>query len=824
MIIKRIFQGLLLLTGIICICSFAGVQDDPITRIRRQLETWATDEPVEKVYLHLDKPYYAAGDDIWFKAYVVSGPLHRLSSLSSILNVELINGSDSIIQSVKLALDSGTASADFALPDTLHQGNYRIRAYTNYMRNAGSEYFFDKQLAIINTADPVKKNKKIAVRSRTVGNGNATGRTDVQFFPEGGYLVNGVASKVAFKAIAPNGLGVPVKGTVVDNRGRQITQFATTHLGMGVFELIPVAGLTYTARITDTGGSVVTIPLPNVQQNGQTLAVNYNSQGSLTASILLSRSSLSDRQNTQLTLVAQSSGKICYTGKTNPGVAVTTLAIPKNILPTGIVQFTLFSPTGEPLNERLVFIQNTDQLNLKLATDRQVYAPRQKVQLTLTSQNNNGQPAAGNFSVSVTDETRVPVDEDSENNIMASLLLTSDLRGYVEQPAWYFNSTDDNRRTALDNLMLTQGYRRFDWKRALNAAAPAKRYLPETSLQISGTVVTTGGKPVINAKVKLFDLDSIQFTRDTTTDEHGRFVFKNLTFEDSVRFIVQARTAKNKKNVDIKMDRMMPPNASENKGRPNLQVDFANRFGVFAKSSKQLYEAERRYGLGNHVISLQEVVIREKRQAVRNSSNLNGPGNADQIIKGKELQMMGCPNISDCLQGRLLGVNFRNGIAYSTRDYRPMQLIVDGVYMEPDFLNTINYNDIQAIEVLRNIGLTAIYGGRGASGVLLITTKRGDENDEPEPIYGRGITTYYPKGYYKARQFYSPMYDKAETNKQLADLRTTILWNPKVTTGRDGTASLNYFNAGGKGTYRIVIEGIDNEGHIGRQVYRYTIQ
>jgi hypothetical protein len=153
-----------------------------------------------------------------------------------------------------------------------------------------------------------------------------------------------------------------------------------------------------------------------------------------------------------------------------------------------------------------------------------------------------------------------------------------------------------------------------------------------------------------------------------------------------------------------------------------------------------------------------------------------------------------------------------------------MQLIVDGVYSEPGFLNSLNYVDIQSIEVLRSVEYTAIYGGQGGSGVFLVTTRRGGEYDYPEPIYGKGITTWYPKGYYKERVFYSPRYDNSKTNKKLANLRTTIFWQPNLITKKNGTASFEYFNAGAKGNYRVVVEGIDNNGNLGRQVYHYQVQ
>ena len=651
------------------------------------------------------------------------------------------------------------------------------------------------------------------------------GKTDVQFFPEGGDLVAGITTTVAFKAVTPNGLGVDIKGTVTGSNGQQVTQFTSSHLGMGQFELTPVEGVAYQANIIDADGKTSTYPLPAVITKGYVLNITDNTQN-LHVRVSASKSLLTGNSNAQLTLVAQSGGKIYYTEKINPQSAIFTLTILKSIFPTGIVQFTLFSPAGEPLKERLVFIQNADKLHLVVTTDKQTYAPRQKVSMSLSAQNRDNQPLTGNFSVSVTDETKMPVNEDDENNIMANLLLTSDLRGYVEQPAYYFKKNDDKARVDLDILMLTQGYHRFEWQKILNSPVSANQFQPENSLQVAGTVLTVGGKPVANARVKLYNLDSIQFTRDTVTDLNGRFVFNNLTFNDSVRFIIQARTSKNKKNVDIKMDNVLPVNTSTNRHMPSYDINITNDLSVYAQSSKLLYAEQRKFGLGNHVISLQEVVIREKKQALKHSANLNGPGNADQIIMGRSFRDLGCIRIADCLEGRLVGVIFRNGVAYSTRDfYKPMQLIVDGVYVDPGYLNVLNYIEVQSIEVLRNAGSTAIYGGRGGSGVLVITTRNGDDNDDyPAPIYGRGITTYYPKGYYKARTFYSPRYDDPKTNKQLADLRTTIFWKPNLITGKDGKTTFGFFNAGTPGMYRVVIEGIGGDGNIGRYVYRYKVQ
>ncbi|MBD1394036.1 TonB-dependent receptor plug domain-containing protein [Mucilaginibacter glaciei] len=804
---KRFFFGFIAAIGLSGLLGFA-VYDDPIDQIVQQINRWGSERPIEKVYLHLDKPYYAAGDDIWFKAYVTAGLKHQLTTISGIVNVDLLDANGVVKQSVKLALKDGTAAGDFALPDTLRGGSYHIRAYTNYTRNAGSDYFFDRPLSIINnTLSSNNSADKTPVKSITVANFQA-GKFGTQFFPESGNLVAGIPTKVAFKAIGADGLSEEAKGTITDNNGKQVAQFTSSHLGMGMFELTPVAGNTYTANIIYTSGVTQVVKLPAVSDQGYVLSVDNSNTQNLQIKIS------ARNQSDNVLLIGQSNGKVYYSSKAKPGLT----SISKSTLPAGIVQFTLFSAGGEPMNERLVFIQQPDKLRLSLAGNLQTSAPRQKVQFTVAA--DNGKPAAGSFSVAVIDESKVPFNDDDENNIMASLLLTSDLKGYVEQLAYYFNNFNNKTRADLDLLMLTQGYRRFDWKEIMNGSLPANTFDPEKALQVYGTVNTPGGKPVANAKIKLIDFDNIEYTMDAVTDARGRFAFTNLTFPDSVRFILQARTDKNKKDVVIKMDSIAPPI-----GSTYTVITRTADLSVYAGASKALYQAQMRFGVGNHVIPLREVIIRAKKQALKYSANLNGPGNADQVILGKDLQL-GCIRISDCLQGRLVGVTFRNGIPYSTRSFnRPMQVILDGIYVDADFINSINYNDIQAIEVLRNGASTSIYGGRGGSGVMLITTKRGGDTETYDgPITGRGIKVTYPKGYLKERTFYSPDYNTPKENKQLADLRSTIYWNPSVNTGSDGKASFDYFNAGSKGSYRVIIEGVDNEGNIGRQVYRYKVE
>jgi hypothetical protein len=901
---RKLIIGMLLAASVFTLAGFIVADDYPIQKIAIQLNKWALKNPVEKVYLQLDKPYYATGDDIWFKAYVTIGSQHQLTNLSGVLNVELIDDKDSVKQHIKLPLINGLTYGDFALPDTLAEGNYRIRAYTNWMRNAGPEYFFDQHISIVNAVDN-KVNARAAYTFATqngqqkvnaiinytdpeglaysnkevkysvelgpkqiargkgltddkgnislsfintlkepVNSGRITtniqidksslvtkilpvkatsGNVDVQFFPEGGSLITGVTSKIAFKAVGADGLGTDIKGTVTDDAGNTVTTFSSQHLGMGEFMLNPQAGKTYKAHIIYADGSDNTIALPKTLDRGYVFVVDSKDSSKLKIKITTNIQTIESDPDDTLSLIAQCDGGVYYAAKSNPGVSSFVATLDKNRFPSGVVQFTLFSSKGEPLNERLVFIQNNDQLKLDVKAEK-TYAPRQKVKIQLNATNADAKPVVGSFSVAVTDETKVPQDENFASTILTNLLLTSDLRGYVEQPNYYFNNISEKTRADMDVLMLTQGYHRFEWKKVLNDDLPEATYQPEKTLRISGHITTLGGKPVPNGKVTLLSTGHGTFFADTVTDENGRFAFNNMAFPDSIKFVIQARTGKDRRNVKIELDDVIPQGADHDKNAADVQVNIYDGLSSYVQSSKDLFNQQLKYGLAKHTIVLKEVVITDKRLKIKSSSNLNGPGNADQVLIGDEIPV-GCSTLDQCLQGVLFGVVFRNGIPYSTRGGM-MTVSLDGVFISSDEFDMINIADIGSIEVLRTIAYMGIYGSQsGPGGVILLTSKTGDELSKErynQPI--PGIVVYTPIGYSKIRTFYSPQYDDPKTNQAIADQRSTIYWNPNIITNKSGNASFEYFNAGSKGTYRVIIEGIDIDGNLARQVYRYKVE
>ncbi|MDB5286806.1 MAG: hypothetical protein JWR05_1755 [Mucilaginibacter sp.] len=771
----------------------------------------------EKAYLHFDKPYYAAGDTVYFKAYVTLGGQHLPSKLSGVLHVDLVNTANAIDQTIKLQLINGTAQGDFALADTLPKGNYRIRAYTQWMRNIGDDTFFEQVI-------PVGSLKNTALKAAT--NTPKQGMPDIQFFPEGGEFLEGVSTKVAFKAVNASGAGVDVKGILTDNTNKEVARFASAHLGMGFFNLLPEAGKTYSAKVFYADGSQITINLPKVKPEGIILTANNDSLAKISLKIITNKAYFEKNKYQEFTVKVVSGGKIT-SFKSKLDYEIMRFDVQKKNLRTGIAQITLYTANNEPLSERLLFVQSPDLLNVGINTDKQEYKNREKVNINITAKNQADQPSAGNFSVSVTDESKVPVDENNESTILTNLLLTTDLKGYVEQPNYYFADNADERISHLDILLLTQGYRNYVWKPEADSLI---KYQPETQLQIAGKLKNYSGKQAVaNGKLSLMSPDGGPVLSQTSGPQ-GEFAFPNLMFAGYTKFIVNGATAKGDNNVKISLDKEVVWATANTLLSWSLKAtsDINAMMAPYLENSKQEQEDIKKYGSVNGIM-LQEVKVKAKQiktEPAYRTQSLAGVGNADKVIHMKDIQFTG--PLSLLLTGRIGGLIFVNGVPKLLMNNiiggRSMLVILDGLQYPPNTaIDNILSNDVETVEVLKYAS-TSIYGMEGGGGVLIITTKQGS-GLAIEGIESKGIFPVVIKGFYKAREFYSPGYDYDIdiAKKPHADLRTTVFWKPNLITDKNGHASFYCYNADGKGNYRVVVEGFDNKGNLGRQVYRYKV-
>lgn len=766
--------------------------------------------PREKAYLHIDKPYYSIGEQIWFKAYITVGGYHYLSSLSKILYVELLNMEDEIVLSRRLPVVAGITFGDFLLADSLETGNYRIRAYTNWMRNFDERHFFNRNIHIGNAlsqfadTEELKSKKQKGGKSRKKQTKDAQETASISFFSDNSKsLVADILNKVVYKINDTTQLTAQTEGTLLNSESEEILKFNPPLSGIGNFSFFPEANQSYAVRITFKDGTSEVADLPDVVTQGYTLETNTWGPRQLFVRIAQADSTKTD----ELALVIQKAGEVFAALKIKPAGAETSLSIPKKDLPLGLVELNLFTRSMEPVAKKSIFIHNDSrELPLEITTNKKQYGPREHVQVKLTSASSDS-IKVGNFSVSVIDLNKVPRDSSNMSSIVSYLTLNSESPSPIESPIQYFSNKDIKKKSELDNLIQT-----IPTENIWTKLDQEVKFKAEKDLRISGQVTKRNGKPVPFASVMVMSPGSMLI--DTIADESGRFNFDHLIFYDNTTFVVQARDENGKKNVEIVLDEVprQVVTLDNNSASVDLQADTA--LDHYINNSKERFENLLKNGKLENSILLDNVdIVVEKKNPAENSSNLNGPGNADQVLDGEEIS--NCSSLIICLQGRLTGVIFKQGIPYSTRSpNQPMQVIVDGMYMEGDIISTIPPMDVASVEVLRSIGNTAIYGSMGSGGVIIITTRIGEPNYSSN-LYTPGIVTYSPQGFYEISEFTSPNYSEQGANNSSPDLRSTIYWNPNITTDDNGDATFDFYTADQNGRYLIIVEGVDLKGRLG---------
>jgi hypothetical protein len=804
-------------------------QDDPFASLLSKLTEYNKNNQQEKVHLHLDKPYYAVGDDIWFKAYVLNTVTSEPSQISNTLYVELINPADKVSKQLKIPMSFGMGWGDFKLADSLPEGNYRIRAYTRWMRNAGSEFFYDKTIKIGRSdrfkSDAAKVNVKTPANN-TTGTTTAS-KIDLQVFPEGGNLVENIPSRLAIKLVGNDGLGKDATVSIKDQTGAELSQTETKHMGMGVVILNAQPGQTYTANVKFADGSSKSTPIPKAIPTGYVLSANTADSTKIAIKIFLSQDLLGKGD---LKILAQHNNNIFYSAKVPSEKQVTSINLPNDKIPSGILRLTLFAPDNTPVCERLVFVNNqADKLDVQMENQTKTSARKAKVTGKFKSVT-AGKPTPASFSVSINNISKIPTDELNESNILTDLLLTSDLGGYVEKPNYYFLKKDADTRSNLDLLLMTQGWRRLVWKDFLNNTVKPVTFQPEKLLVISGTITNYGGKPAAKTKVSLLSTANKLFLIDTLTDENGHFAFKEMFFGDSTKFAVRAETEKGKSNVDIKMDVTPGHVVQKNQNTGDIEININEALASYLTKSDNYFEEIARATQVRNSINLETVnIVGQKKTKVTESANFNGPGNADYVFTADVLETK--QNLYQVLMGRVAGLNFRTNdegvqIPYltkaqfgSTQTSSNMKVIVDGMEIDSSMIGDIVLAEVQSIEVLTSQALSFVYGTSG--GVIIITSRKGGR-DVNSIAAAPGTLAYTPEGYYTSREFYMPKYEPNVNNKP-TDFRTTIYWKPNLITDIDGNASFEYYNANEPGTYRVVIEGIDAVGSLARKTYTYGV-
>lgn len=828
--------------------------------------------PKEKLYLHLDKPFYGAGEKIWFKGYLVNAITHQNNAQSNFIITELINRSDSIVERKKIRRDSLGFHNAFTLPATLPAGDYYLRGYSNWMLNEDPDFFFSRNIKIGNSIDntivssieyqqeddthytakikftsnvqavfentTIKylylENGKIKNKGKKKTDENGwisislpdlkspvarrievefddpqyiykrtfhlpvfTNDFDVKFFPEGGALINIPHQNVAFKAQGADGFSKEIEGFLFNSKGDTLTNFRSEHNGMGIFTMNPVNNETYYVTVRTNDSITKRFDLPAIEPKGISIAMSHYKQEI--------RYEIQKTEATEwpqkLFLLAHTRGKLAILQPINP--KRTFGKMNDSLFTEGITHFMLIDEQGNALSERLIFVPDHKPNQWQITADQPTYGKREKVSLQIAAKDNEGNPVEGTFSVSITDRKSIQPDSLADN-ILSNLLLTSDLKGYVEDPAFYFLNQDARTLRSIDYLMMTHGWRRHKMENVLRTPSLNFTNYIEKGQTISGRIMGFFGANVKKGPICVL-APKYNIIATTETDEKGQFIV-NTSFRDSTTFLVQARTKKGFAGVDILMDPPQYPVATHKAPYFNGATTFMEDYLM---NTRDQYYMEG----GMRVYNLKEVTVTAKRERPSSKSIYTGGINTYTV---EEDRLQGYGQTAFDAASRLPSVTITNGSEIHIRNNsEPAIIVIDDIVYEDasDILKDIQVSDMSSISLLR--GADAVILGPRASGGAVVITLKDPRNLPARPA--QGIITYTPLGYSESVEFYHPTYDTPEKkNAQRSDFRSTVYWNPELRLDAEGKATIEYYTPDSTAPEDIIIEGVDKNGKVCR--------
>jgi len=632
------------------------------------------------------------------------------------------------------------------------------------------------------------------------------GDFDVSFYPEGGHLVAGQMSNVAFKALGADGNALSIKGEILDSEGKISTEFQTLHDGMGDFFINPQPEEHYQA-VCHYGDRTLRFDLPKVETNAFALKTTIRDN-----KLWIRISKNESVPCPELYLLIHSGGFVGYAKAWNP--AREYIAFDLSDFPSGISHILLLTGNLQVVSERLVFLLNSDLGTADFTMQKDTYRNREQVQAGIQLKDEKQQPLKGNFSIAVTNDREVIADTTS--GILSGILLQSELRGTINNPEYYFQKGNKNAELAADLLMRTNGWTRYAIPDVLQGKLSYPKIPFETSQKITGTVKSgLLSKPAKDFQVSLISLNYGFFDRKET-DENGRYIFQGFEFPDSTKYVIQALNSKGKgkQMTELYVDDDTFPGINTAWIKPPVPEENTNPAFLDYVAKADLYYT---YENGRRIVHLPEVEVRgvHKRNSEYTSSYYSDP---DYSISADDIQKLGgSTNIMNVFY-MVPGVRV-TGNSISIRGGGDPLIVIDDMPYTPDsgesaadILNMLNINDIGQIDVLKDIINTSAYGMRGSNGVIVIYTKKGEINTS---LPSFNIKQLMPPGYQLPVEFYSPKYDtQASINNPTPDLRTTIYWKPNVITDEEGNAKLDFYTSDDSATYSVIIEGVSNDGKL----------
>ena len=808
--------------------------------------------PQEKVYLQFDNTSYYTGETIWFKAFVTSASsLGRAQS--KVLYVDLLSPSGVVLKQQKLKIVAGQADGSFPLLDgstsqarekrgvvNYPSGFYEVRAYTSYMLNFDNEILFSRVLAVYDLpkeegnyyeSSPVitlKRSETSEFRPKT----EKLRKINASFYPEGGHLVIGKPCRVAFKVTDDTGFGVDATGTV---EGSDIT-FSTIHDGMGSFTFTPQQRRTEVEITVD--GDSKSFSLPQAETSGYVISVNHLESDSIRISV-----DGSGLTATTLGVGLTCRGELVDFGTIETGSSTAEMTIPLRGVPEGVCRVYLFDRKGIQYASRS-FYHRSKVIKapvLEVKTDKDSYGPFEKITLDFTLTEKES-PFRDRFCLSVRDSR-------TQNNaytddLRTSMLLSSDLKGFIEHPSWYFDSDAPERDEALDLLCLVQGWERYDWDIMTGQKQFSERHRMEESLTLNGWILNSSGKKKmsdVQVSASLVPQDKTQTEiYSYTTDKLGYFGFDiGAEFYDKAKFTISATT--NNENfvgtsARIQIDR--PASPAVRAYTPGELVFSGIKGGGNKKGAKKS-DDEIEFPTVINIETgylLPDVDIDEERMYIDYFTF-----NAFDVTKDVEVELDKGDYSTD-LMGYLIDKGYEvvlsdsGGTIGAINGWEPFfyihnnsKYLYQGIYEHPGAIDT---RDIKSIIVFDrpmflmniltqchlyqeylNASIQTIFGEDLYQRLVLVDVqiKEDGELSTRDELFkiNKRITTV--DGYSRPYSFYSPEYPQGPIFGDV-DYRRTLYWNPNVITDEDGKAQVEFYNNSITKRFTLEAAGITSAG------------
>lgn len=692
---------------------------------------------------------------------------------------------------------------------------------------------------------------------------------DLQFTPEGGHLVAGLINKIGFKAIDQNGRGVHFNAKVVDSDGQNIASIQPLYKGMGYFSFTPGVGKSYKA-VLENGKEVL---LPLVEASGVLLKIDKNSTDGKVIIAVEENANTTARYQ----LIFSSRGYQVHKSAIQLNQGKATITMPQSAFPSGVAIALLYDLKGALISQRQFFVDNKEALQIEVTPSAEGYAKRDSVLLKISAKDMEGRPVVGSFSLAVTDDGQVKKDAETDENILTCLLMQSDLGGNIETPNYYFSNTSDTAQKALDALLLTQGFVRYNWDSSKFALEPEPEYV------VSGRVsnIFNKGKGLANYGVSLYTYHRAQFRLKTIADKDGYFQFRKIPQFDTAKFFISAKAD----TIEYKYGDKIPAK----RFKVHIDVDKPVYPSLDAVSFRQFYHPQ--LNMDNSILNtvrsrnarfisddptmMEEVIV--KSNAIKGSKNLNGSGNADQVITEAEVRNAdGEMDIFEFLKKHVKGyvgptslINKEFNRGDDLQNVLPqnffgslkggrnrLYIVIDGQFVDDPFwkanidFSQLKPKEIRGLELITSPKGTMPYnrairnmfddltilpsGGRKRGGILPPGDIRGMSDKYFTEYYYLEITTQSGGGiglvadsrnpgfdqiptpvFHYGKSSYVPKYTFENKNNPKPDNRSTIYWEPTVVTNEKGEAEVSFYAADNTGTYTILLQGAALNGDLG---------